>query len=77
MMAITSPMLVERTERGDEMFMTVLARHAQQVLDSDALALVPTHSGPAPPHARLQSPGPRALSLRRELAAQNAARDAP
>ena len=41
MMAIVSSMLVERTERGDEMFMTMLARHAQHVLDSDALACLP------------------------------------
>jgi hypothetical protein len=44
MMAIISPMLVERTERGDDMFMTVLARHAQQVLDLDALAVLPAPS---------------------------------
>ena len=41
MMAIVSPMIVERTDRGDDMFMTVLARHAQQVLDLDALAVLP------------------------------------
>jgi ecdysteroid kinase len=41
MMAIVSSMLVERTERGDEMFMTMLARHAQHVLDSGALACLP------------------------------------
>lgn len=41
MMAIISPMLVVQTERGDDMFMTVLARHAQQVLDLDALAVLP------------------------------------
>lgn len=40
-MAIVAAMVVERTERGDEMFMTVLARHAQQALDLDALALLP------------------------------------
>jgi thiamine kinase-like enzyme len=41
LMAIISPMLVERTERGDDMFMAVLERHAKQVLDLDALALLP------------------------------------
>ena len=41
MMAIISSMLVERTERGDEMFMTMLERHCQHVLDTDALALLP------------------------------------
>jgi hypothetical protein len=38
MMAIVSSMLVERTERGDSMFMTMLQRHCQHVLDTDALA---------------------------------------
>ena len=37
MMAIVSSMLVERTERGDRMFMTMLQRHCQHVLDTDAL----------------------------------------
>ncbi len=41
MMAIVSSMLVERTERGDEMFMTMLARHSQHVLDTDALSTLP------------------------------------
>ena len=38
LMAIVSPMLVERTERGDQMFMAMIARHCQHVLDTDALA---------------------------------------
>jgi hypothetical protein len=46
MMAIVSSMLVERTERGDQMFMTMLQRHCDHVLDSDALATLPL---PAPP----------------------------
>ncbi len=37
MMAIVSSMLVERTDRGDEMFMTMLARHGDHVLDTGAL----------------------------------------
>jgi hypothetical protein len=41
MMAIVSPMLVARTERGDAMFMTLLQRHCEHVLDTDALALLP------------------------------------
>ncbi|MBV9638762.1 MAG: phosphotransferase [Mycobacteriaceae bacterium] len=41
MMAIVSPMLVQRTDRGDEMFMAIIERHCQHVLDSDALALLP------------------------------------
>lgn len=48
MMSIVSPMLVERTERGDEMFMTMIARHCDHVLDTDALALLPEPSVPEP-----------------------------
>lgn len=40
LMAIAASMLVVRTERGDDMFMTSLARGAQQVLDLDALDLL-------------------------------------
>ncbi len=40
-MTVAPALLVERTERGDEMFMTSLARYAQQVLDLDALELLP------------------------------------
>jgi len=52
MMAIVSSMLVERTERGDEMFMVMLQRHAQHVLDTDALALLPLRpsAGDEGPH---------------------------
>jgi hypothetical protein len=48
MMAIVSSMLVERTERGDEMFMTMLGRHSQHVLDTDALATLPAPVAPQP-----------------------------
>ena len=41
LMAIAASMVVERTERGDDMFMAWLERNAQQVLDLDALALLP------------------------------------
>ncbi len=41
MMAIVSSMLVERTERGDRMFMTMLQRNCDHVLDTDALATLP------------------------------------
>ena len=41
LMAVAPAMLVERTERGDDMFMTTVARHAQQALDLDALDLLP------------------------------------
>ncbi|HEY7051205.1 MAG TPA: phosphotransferase [Mycobacterium sp.] len=48
MMAIVSPMLVARTERGDEMFMTMIQRHCEQVLDMDALPLLPESVVPQP-----------------------------
>jgi hypothetical protein len=51
MMAIVSSMLVERTERGDTMFMTMLQRHCEHVLDVDALETlaVPTVAEPLHP----------------------------
>ncbi len=51
MMAIVSSMLVERTERGDAMFMTMLQRHCEHVLDVDALAALaaPTVAEPLRP----------------------------
>src|SRR3954471_1115385 len=50
LMAVAASMLVERTERGDEMFMTLLARHCQQALDLDAVGLLaePGAGRPAP-----------------------------
>jgi hypothetical protein len=48
MMAIVSPMLVARTDRGDQMFMTMIERHCEQVLDLDALALLPEPAAPQP-----------------------------
>ncbi len=47
-MAIVSPMLVARTERGDAMFMAMIARHCQHVLDTDALAILPAPAAPEP-----------------------------
>src|SRR4051794_20428778 len=41
LMVVAPAMIVERTERGDDMFMTSLERFAQQVLDLDALDLLP------------------------------------
>jgi hypothetical protein len=41
LMTVAPAVLVERTERGDEMFMTSLARYAQQALDLGALDLLP------------------------------------
>jgi hypothetical protein len=51
MMAIVSSMLVERTDRGDAMFMTMLQRHCEHVLDVDALAILaaPTSTEPLRP----------------------------
>ncbi len=43
-MVVVATMMVERTERGDEMFMTWLARTAQQIIDLDALSLLPEPS---------------------------------
>jgi ecdysteroid kinase len=36
MMAVMASMLVERTDRGDEMFVTMARRHGHQILDLDA-----------------------------------------
>ncbi len=35
-MAVARRMLVERTDRGDEMFMTMASRHSRHALDLDA-----------------------------------------
>jgi ecdysteroid kinase len=48
MMAIVSSMLVQRTARGDAMFMTMLRRHSQHVIDTDALATLPEPAAPEP-----------------------------
>ena len=48
MMAIVSSVLVERTERGDRMFMTMLQRNCDHVLDTDALATLPAAETPEP-----------------------------
>lgn len=48
MMAIVSSMLVVQTERGDRMFMTMLQRHCDHALDTDALATLPAPTSPEP-----------------------------
>lgn len=48
MMAIVSSMLVERTDRGDRMFTTMLQRNCDHVLDTDALATLPAAVAPEP-----------------------------
>jgi aminoglycoside phosphotransferase (APT) family kinase protein len=40
-MSLAASMLVERTDRGDDMFMATFARHAQQAIDLDAASLLP------------------------------------
>jgi phosphotransferase family enzyme len=40
LMAIVASMVVQRTERGDLMFMTSTSRHAQHALDTDATSLL-------------------------------------
>jgi hypothetical protein len=40
MMAVAASMLVEQTERGDEMFMAMANRHGRHALDLDAEALI-------------------------------------
>ncbi len=57
LMTVGPVMLVERTERGDDMFMTTLARYAQQILDLDALELLPAPGSGRPAALR---PEPRA-----------------
>jgi hypothetical protein len=39
-MAIAASMLVEQTDRGDQMFMAMATRHAQHALDLDAVELI-------------------------------------
>ena len=39
-MAVAASMLVERTERGDEMFLTMARRHARHALDLDAASVL-------------------------------------
>ena len=39
-MAIAASMLVERTDRGDQMFLTMAARHARHALDLDTVEII-------------------------------------
>lgn len=41
-MAIAASMLVERTDRGDQMFLTMASRHARHAMDLDAVELLRT-----------------------------------
>ena len=67
-MVVAAAMVVERTDRGDRMFMTCLARNAQQILDLDALSLLPEPSAappvplrPDPEDEGRHQPGPEPL----------------
>jgi hypothetical protein len=63
MMSIVSPMLVERTPRGDEMFMTMIARHCEHVLDT--VAAQRRGRGTPRPHGRSAVERELVLRLRR------------
>ena len=62
MMTIVSSMLVERTDRGDRMFLTMLDRHSSHVLDTGALDILPAPAGyqalqPDPAEEKAHPPG--------------------
>jgi hypothetical protein len=66
MMAIVSSMLVERTERGDRMFLTMLDRHSSHVLDTGALDVLPAAAAtpalqPDPDDEAAHTPGDESL----------------
>jgi hypothetical protein len=42
LMAVGASMMVERTARGDEMFLTMARRHAAQIIDLESHDLIPT-----------------------------------
>ncbi len=65
---VAAAIVVEQTERGDEMFTTVFRRVAQQIIDLDALALLPEANTerpapllPEPGDEGLHPPGPEGL----------------
>jgi aminoglycoside phosphotransferase (APT) family kinase protein len=59
LMSVVASMIVVRTDRGDEMFTTMLARYAQQALDLDAVELLPAPGAGRPPALR-PAPGDEA-----------------
>jgi hypothetical protein len=68
LMIMAASMVVQRTDRGDDMFMAWLERAAQQVLDLDALSLLPAPRAGRPPALRpdpedegCHDPGPEQL----------------
>ena len=73
LMTVAPAMVVQRTDRGDEMFLTTLARYAQQALELDSLDLLPApgtggppRSGPRP-RRRAATSRPRGGAVEREL----------
>ncbi|WP_019927207.1 phosphotransferase [Nocardia sp. BMG111209] len=56
-MSIAASVVVERTDRGDELFMTTLARHCAHVLDTGALDLLEMPDS-APPRPAADDDGP-------------------
>ena len=67
-MTVAPAMIVQRTERGDEMFMTSLERYAQQAIDLGSLELLPEAGSGRPPALRPEpqdegrhTPGPEEL----------------
>lgn len=66
-MGIASPMMVVQTKRGDDMFMAMMARHCELVLDLGSLEMLPPHGGidaplvPSAEDERLHKPGPEEL----------------
>jgi hypothetical protein len=68
LMTVAPAMLVERTDRGDQMFLTTLARYSEQILDLGSLELLPPAGSGRPPALRPQpdeegrhDPGPEQL----------------
>lgn len=51
-MTVGPAVIVERTERGDDMFLVAVSRFAQQVLDLDAFELLPAPGSGRPPPLR-------------------------
>ena len=68
---VAAAIVVEQTERGDEMFTTVFRRMAQQIIDLDALELLPAPNTerpeplrPEPGDEGLRPPGRRSSGTR-------------
>jgi hypothetical protein len=68
LMTVAASMVVERTERGDDMFMAWLERNAQQILDIGAIETLPPPAAGKPPplvtdpaDEGRHEPGPEAL----------------